>query len=377
MPKIYEFLKNQIGFKTDERIIVFESDDWGSVRSTSTEAVGDILNNERLNMGRNLSRYYKYDSLETSDDLKCLFEVLSAVKDSRGSYCKITPMFIVANPDFERIRSSSFSQYFYEPFIQTYFRYKGCDGSYELIKKGAAEGVFFPQFHGREHLNVTSWLNLLMENDYHTHFLFNHGMWGILRHGDSTDPGLSLQAAFNFASREEIFTQGKIIEEGLDIFEKIFGYRATCFTPPNGPLSRKLEPLLSENGIRYIQTARVLYREPVGNNTFKTRLRYLAKQNKYNQVFLIRNCFFEPSEPASFSWTDKCLEAISSAFSAGKPAIISSHRVNYSGSLSPENRASGLLQLKILLKTIVNKWPGVIFMSTEELGDYMTSKIKQ
>ena len=54
-----------------------------------------------------------------------------------------------------------------------------------------------------------------------------------------------------------------------------------------------------------------------------------------------------------------------------KPAIISSHRVNYIGSLEPSNRSHGLHQLKKLLKQIVNKWNDVEFMTSAELGELM------
>ena len=91
-------------------------------------------------------------------------------------------------------------------------------------------------------------------------------------------------------------------------------------------------------------------------------------KNRFGQIYLTRNCFFEPSEKASFNWKDKCLKEIETAFRYKTPAIVSSHRVNYIGGLNVENRENGLRQLKQLLIQIKTHWPDVEFMSSDKLG---------
>jgi hypothetical protein len=61
------------------------------------------------------------------------------------------------------------------------------------------------------------------------------------------------------------------------------------------------------------------------------------------------------------------MKQIETAFRWNKPAIISSHRVNYCGHIDPNNREIGLSALKNLLDQIVNKWPDVEFMAADEL----------
>ena len=51
-----------------------------------------------------------------------------------------------------------------------------------------------------------------------------------------------------------------------------------------------------------------------------------------------------------------------------RPAIISSHRVNYVGFLDERNRDKNLKLLKTLLDKILNKWPDVEFLSSDEMG---------
>jgi hypothetical protein len=69
------------------------------------------------------------------------------------------------------------------------------------------------------------------------------------------------------------------------------------------------------------------------------------------------------------NWIESCINDIEIAFRWKKPAIVSSHRVNYIGHLSKDNREMGLSQLTDLLGAILKKWPDVEFMSSEQLGE--------
>jgi hypothetical protein len=88
-----------------------------------------------------------------------------------------------------------------------------------------------------------------------------------------------------------------------------------------------------------------------------------------------RNCFFEPSLEG-VDWVTSCLKDIERAFRWKKPAVISSHRVNFIGGLNPKNRETSLIEFKKLLNAIVVNWPEVEFKSSAELGDLIAGKIK-
>ncbi len=370
-PTLSNYIKSIPGFHTTRKIVVLESDDWGSIRMPSINVY-----NQMVRMGfDSQNRYNKFDSLATSDDLSKLFEVLSSVKDRSGNFCVMTPMCLVANPDFKKIEDANFHEYYYEPFTVTLKQYPGCERSFELWKEGIASGVFVPQFHGREHLNIVRWIRALKLGDKDTHLAFRYKFWGYLKRLDSYDSGKSYQAAFDIDTTADIDTFNISIMEGLALFTKLLEYRATCFTPPNGPLNFNNEKTTAGNGIKYIQTARVFYHEPIGNGKTRFRLRYLGKRNKYNQIYLIRNCFFEPSEKANFNWIDKCLYEIGVAFKNKQPAIISTHRVNYIGAISPDNRSNGLIQLRGLLGGITKKFSDVEFLTSPQLGDIITKDV--
>ena len=51
-----------------------------------------------------------------------------------------------------------------------------------------------------------------------------------------------------------------------------------------------------------------------------------------------------------------------------QPAIVSTHRINYVGGVSTENRDRGIEILTTYLDKVLQKWPDVKFMSSAELS---------
>ena len=69
---------------------------------------------------------------------------------------------------------------------------------------------------------------------------------------------------------------------------------------------------------------------------------------------------------------EECLDRIKIAFKWNKPAIIGSHRLNFIGFINPRNRDKNLVLFKTLLNKIIQKWPDVEFMTSDQLGDLIT-----
>ena len=135
----HKLLNNHLGWKTNKKIVVFESDDWGMTRMPSKEAYKELLKK-----GYDVDKcpYNKYDGLESNEDLQQLMEVLLSVKDFNGNPAKFTMNNIVANPDFDKIRDSGFEKYYYESFDQTLKKYSNTDNVMQLYKDGLEKKVF-------------------------------------------------------------------------------------------------------------------------------------------------------------------------------------------------------------------------------------------
>jgi hypothetical protein len=317
--------------------------------------------------------YCKYDSLATEDDLSKLFDVLTSVKDKNGNPAVITANAIVANPDFQRIKDSNFTTYFYKRITDSFLEYKGCERVMEVWKQGQSAGCYNIQSHGREHLNVSRWMQYLRNDSRETRQAFNLGVFG-LSTTISSEKRKSFLPAFDFDTAEEEQSVNQIAKEGLEIFNEIFGYKPKSFIAPNYIWGQSLEQTLKVCGIDYIQGTRIhRYTELQGQRS-KRRFRYTGKKNVYGQIDLVRNAQFEPSENSNKDWVNSCLTDINDAFRWRHPAIICSHRVNFIGSLDQNNRNANLILLKNLLKAIINKWPNVEFMSSNQLGELITRK---
>ncbi len=358
---------NQIpGWKTDRKIIVFESDDWGSVRMPSYNTF-----NKLLKRGLKITDYYnRYDGLATVNDLEALFKVLSSHKDCNGRNPVITANCLVANPDFHQIKMDNFQKYKFEIFTETLKNKKGCENSFNLWKEGLKSGIFIPQFHGREHLNVALWMKALTENHEGTRLAFDYGFWGQETDYQSAKRKHFL-AAFDYSVESQIEEIKGIINEGIIIFKNIFGYSPKSFIAPNFIWNSEIESLFKNNGFNFIQTQRKQLIPMNGEKKYKKKPHFTGQKNMYGQIYSVRNACFEPSSNKSLDWVSFCLRDISRAFFWKKPAIISAHRVNFIGSIVYENRKRNLLLLTQLLKEITKRWPAVEFMSTTELGRVM------
>ena len=363
-------LSNIPGWRTKRKIVVIESDDWGSIRMSSLRAF-DNLKTGGLPVDQ--SHYNIYDSLECDRDLECLYETLSKFKDKTGRHPGMTGVNVVANPDFEKIREHDFTEYFYEPYTETLKHYPEHANVYNLWKQGISKRYFVPVMHGREHLNVQFWMRALQRRNKYLMLGFENGVTGIPTRSVNGDIVPGVQAAFNIETVNDISYLKDVIKSASELFEKLYGYRPRYFVPTNGYFNNVLEKDLYEVNVKYINTAKK-QEEPLGNGQYQINTRFLGHRNVLGQIYLTRNCFFEPAATgfevsASYDWLDYCLKEIEIAFKWHKPAIISSHRVNYVGFLHPENRDVGLRMLSELLSRMLKRWPDIEFMTSVELGD--------
>ncbi len=358
-------LNNTKGWRTKRQIVVFESDDWGSIRMPTKDTF-----NRMLEAGIRVDKcpYNSFDTLETENDFAALYEVLLSIRDINGQPPVFTANYVTCNPDFLRIKETDFQEYHYESFIKTFQKSDACRNSLLMIKQGIAESIFLPQFHGREHLNVNRWMNALRKRMPETLFGFENKLFG-LSTTITSEKRRSYLAAFDFDSKDELCDHGQIIVEGLSIFRKIFGFSSESFIASNYIWHRSIEEVLSDNGIKYIQGT-FLQREPQGFGKPYLKIKhYTGFSNQLDQVYLSRNAYFEPSFSMIRNPVKECLNQIKTAFFWNKPAVISTHRLNYIGGLEAKNRESNLVLLKHLLFEIKRNWKNVEFFSSPALGN--------
>lgn len=365
-------LVNIPGFRTNRKIVVFESDDWGMIRMASRETYCRLLK-KAYPVDRCI--YNSNDALETNEDVQYLAEVLQKYRDINGNFAKFTLNNVVANPDFVKIRDGGFKTYEYEPFTETLKRYSNSDNVMSNYKEGISSGVFQMQFHGREHVNVNRWLDKLIENDKATKDAFEEEMFTVAV-GSSTSGRRDGLDSFGMAYKTQYETMESVIQKGTELFEKIWGHKSLSFIAPCYTWSENLEPILRDNSIKYIQGSHAQIM-PVDGLELKAKVKrhYLGQKNACDQIYLVRNVHFEPADKSNVNREiAETLIQIKNAFMWKKPAIISTHRVNYIGRLNPENRDNNLKLLNELLIQIVTLYPDVEFMSSDELGNLIAKE---
>jgi hypothetical protein len=131
---------NLSGKNISKKIVVFESDDWGAIRVPSKEAI-DRLKIKGLDLTKN--PYTRFDGLESNSDLESLLEILDKYKDIKGNHPIITANFVTCNPDFEKIKSSNFDQYFNQKISATYNNYSNSYKVLDLVFSANSNGLFF------------------------------------------------------------------------------------------------------------------------------------------------------------------------------------------------------------------------------------------
>lgn len=366
---ILKNISNIPGWRTNRKIIVIESDDWGSVRLFSKEAM-EKMKSYGLNV--DAIHYDSVDSLESNKDLETLFDFLSQFKDKNGRNPVITAMCNTGNPDFQKIIDSEYKQYFFQPLHETLKDYPEHDRVLELWKKGIEEGYFIPEIHGREHVNVRRYMKILQSHEGKEGLRFAASLQSLGASGFKAMRYPNYLGALHPEIKDEILELHEHLLESGKLFKEYTGYSPRAFIAPNAEEPKELERSLNEIGVTYLtRSKKRIY--PKGDGVFEKEWNFIGKKNEFDQIVINRNCFFEPvcwgEQEHVTDWVDYCLKDIENAFFWKKPAVICSHRVNYVGFINPDNREKGLKALGKLLRTILQKWPDVEFMSTAELGE--------
>jgi hypothetical protein len=348
---------NLRGWKTKRKIVVIESDDWGSVRMANVSMLEEISKKYPQIINH---RYLKYDGLERKVDLENLFELLSKHKDYRGNSPIITALALTANPNFELIRETG--SYHSETIKETYNRY-GEDKLLHLWQdEGIKNNLLYPQFHGKEHLFPERYMNRINDVDDIENKAFMHNsIFGV----DNTTREKNFLAAFEYQNENDKKIIEKRTAEGLKEFNEIFGFNSISFCPSQSVYGEHIFKVLKSNGILAIQAGQQFI--PI-DMKLKKKEHFWGDKTENGIVFWRRNCTFEPSKSNTSDYLDKCLKEIEIAFRWGKPAVINSHRINFTSRIRTDLRDKTFNDLDKMLTIIIKKWPDVEFLNSEQLA---------
>lgn len=372
---VLKFLMGKGAYKKpgNNPLVIIESDDWGTIRMKSPGVLKKLAaeNPEWVN-----DPYLQYDSLESTEDIEMLAGVLLKHRDHRGKPAVMTANCISMNPDFEAIRNNEFSSFVGESFVVTSSKYPGSEKVFETELAAMKEGVFYPQFHGREHIHTSRWMHGL-QHDKDLRNAFDHEIISYYTGGRPPCVGFYMDAMnpYDSADLREIIT---IVKEGLDMFEKTWGFRSRTMMAPCYFWHPEMETALVPEGVKLFQgisVQKVSYLNQTPSSFKKVR-RTTGERNRNGQLYAVRNAYFEPSLDPKVAWVDKCLAEMRKAIEHSGVAIICAHRLNFIGGISRQNREENLRMLNELLKRALSEWPGLEFGTTEDLLQLMETNKK-
>lgn len=347
------------GKKSSNKIIVFQSDDWGSERMANKSTYDFLKKSTILEIDK--CPFSRFDTIENNYDINRIANSLLKFKDRNNNSPNFTINTCVTNPDFNSIKNDGFNKYSYVTLSKTYDRNK-CGDVINSLVEGERNGIFDIQYHGRQHFHVGEYMNLIKTSTL-IKYLFDLNIYAISFENSKEikTPYLATYFPFKNYNRTNDFLQG------LSIFYDTFKKNPESFIAPVYIWNDEIEKEASKNYIKSIQGLyyRIDYEDKI---TGVKKYRY---RNKYRILNTYRNCFFEPSLSKNYNWIDNCLFEISNAFYYNKPAIISTHRLNYVSGINSTNADENLELLERLLYQILKFWPNVIFSTTTNLKDFL------
>jgi hypothetical protein len=232
-------ITNAKGWRTNRKIVVIESDDWGSIRMRDKKTFENLLN---AGIRVDKSRYDSLDSLETKQDLEFLLEVLSKYKNTKGDTLKFTTNMVMGNPNFEKIEADNFQQYHKQSFLESY-QYYNQEDLKPLWFQGIDNKLIQAQFHAREHFNVQLWMKGLRNGNHDTQLAFKNHFFG-LKTKTSSPYQTHYLAAYRAESKLELEVINAILTEGFKEFEQIFAFKSQSFIACNYVRPKEIEQTL-------------------------------------------------------------------------------------------------------------------------------------
>lgn len=341
----FRYLPFYLRKKTDAKLVIIESDDWGLQRATNEAS----LDWAATKYGKENFTRWTTDALETTEDLGLLFDLLKSYKNDFLYAPIITANYITHNFDYDTKDKLQMKP------IDISIK-KENPGLYQLVLDGMKDHVFYPQLHGYCHFNFALLHNYFNTEEGREEYANNYFLAkSTIKSHLSYLEGECVNANPNFIEQ---------LEAAQEVFYRIFGFYSDSFIPPRYIIDRKLVRTMGDLHIKYLQAGNVLINSELKRYYVPFYMKFLG------QTWLTRNCRLDPHRDYNFG-AEQCILKIENAFKNKQPAVIDTHRVNYSGRFAPMERYKSLAELKKVLNYLKQKHPEILFITSDKVMDYI------
>lgn len=337
------------------KTVVMESDDWGGCTRTPAPDLATLEKALPLWRQSTLPTWQPWSggSLETVDQMEQLFSTFRAFLGSDGRHPMFSPAYIVANPDFDAIRSNGFSEYVEIPLADGFPRGWERSGTLEKARTGIDEGLWYPMYHSRmHHYSGPRWVELLRSGDNPLlRNFFDLNMFGVASL-DVNHVGLEFDGMNPAQAHEHL-------AGGLSHFHDAFGFMPDCVAREGTTNRRDYMIHTLEDILTYLQAF-----DPTqpGNSAGQAPSELTVWLNRKTYLKMMGQIEHIPS-----GGTDNALAATTAAWGDNRPAVISTHRANYTR-LCEDEQLLSLAELSRYFDTITTAHPDAAFLTTSEIA---------
>ena len=336
------------------RAVVLESDDWGFCAWVPDEAAHRALAATPA-FRSPAGRIYGRSTLESAQDVARLAEVLLSVRGGDGLPPVLQANTVMAAPDFGRLRPPFPPEPL--PLVghpETPPRWRR-PGLWEAVGRATAAGVWWPELHGLHHVPERAWLEALRRGDEDAKQALVY----------QTTVCEAVEASGEYAPSEPESIRELNLAHAVELFREGFGRAPASLCPPDYRWDDSLEENAERLGITILQGKAEQVRLMLRVRRRLSAARWPHVKDK--RFYAPPRIAFEPRGEADGTLGPRAtLARVLQEWEKGRPAVISTHRVNYVH-LDEAWSAQGRAALAELLQRLAAD--RAVFLTDAELRD--------
>ena len=301
------------------RGVALESDDWGFPGFAPSIAAWEGIDKEQLAPGRFPAVYWN-TSLEDSAEVQLLCQILKGARGRDGLGAVFQPNYVMGSLEFlDSPAGGSWREFAFPAVPAAYER----PGMFAQVQQGIGQGVWYPELHARYHYDP----HLRKERSQSSAAAQLAVRRGIVLFPDS-------EGARELGSWRDVGELRREFAESLAIFRRAFGRYPESVIAPDYTWNRRMEEIWKGEGVSIVQAKREQRNPDWGPGLPGRALKFLerrwAQLTNPECTYLERNVRLEPvqhGDPKAL--LADCVADVHQAWSRGEPAIIETHRVNF------------------------------------------------
>ncbi|MBI5170163.1 MAG: hypothetical protein HZA61_11785 [Candidatus Eisenbacteria bacterium] len=338
------------------KAVVLESDDWGLCAWVPDEQAHRVLAGQPAFRSEAGQRYGR-STLESAHDVQRLATLLLEFRGGDGLPPVWQANTIVAAPDYARLVPPLFEvESLPLVGLDTLAGRWARPGMLDAVRHAEASGVWWAELHGLHHLPEHTWLHALRRGQHDARAALEH----------QSPLCLAVESSGEYDAAEPREVRARVLREAVTRFRALFGRTPTSFCPPDYRFDDWLEGEAESLGLTTFQGKP----EQSGSRWTALRRRWLGLQFPHTngaRFYLPPRIAFEPRGGADAHGrigVEAAHRGAREAWGRGRPAVLSSHRLNYAHLDEPWSEASRTALRELLSRLAAD---GAVFLTDSEV----------